>query len=79
MLLLYGRIGKLCDKYQIVESVWGQDYLGDVDDARIEKLVSRVRAKLEPDPSRPQFLVTVRRRGYQLTQPKGMPEHANNS
>lgn len=79
LLLLYGRMGKLCDKYQIVESVWGQDYLGDVDDARIEKLVSRVRAKLEPNPSRPQFLVTVRGRGYQLTQPKGMPKHANSS
>ncbi len=77
LLLLYGRMGKICDKYQIVESVWGQDYLGDVDDARIEKLVSRLRAKLEPDPSHPQFITTVRGRGYRLIQAKGMPEQQN--
>lgn len=67
LLLLYGRLDKICDKYQIVEAVWGQEYLGEVDDARIEKLVSRLRSKLEPDPTRPQFLSTVRGRGYKLT------------
>jgi DNA-binding winged helix-turn-helix (wHTH) protein len=68
LLLLYGRMDKICDKYQIVEAVWGQEYLGDVDDARIEKLVSRLRSKLEPDPAQPQHLLTVRGRGYRLTQ-----------
>jgi DNA-binding winged helix-turn-helix (wHTH) protein len=66
LLLLYGRLDKICDKAQIVEAVWGQDYLGDVDDARIEKLVSRLRAKLEIDPANPQFISTVRGRGYRL-------------
>jgi len=70
LLLLYGRLDKICDKYQIVEAVWGQEYLGDVDDARIEKLISRLRAKIEPDPARPQFISTVRGRGYQLTNVK---------
>ncbi|MBN1202914.1 MAG: winged helix-turn-helix domain-containing protein [Anaerolineae bacterium] len=66
LLLLYGRLDKICDKYQIVETVWGQDYLGEVDDARIEKLISRLRAKVEPDPSAPRFISTVRGRGYKL-------------
>jgi DNA-binding winged helix-turn-helix (wHTH) protein/energy-coupling factor transporter ATP-binding protein EcfA2 len=70
LLLLYGRLDKICDKYQIVETVWGQEYLGEVDDARIEKLVSRLRAKLEPDPSRPQLITTVRGRGYKLNSSK---------
>lgn len=74
LLLLYGRMDKICDKYQIVESVWGQDYLGEVDDARIEKLISRLRAKLEPDPTRPQCVLTVRGRGYKLSYPKDGPE-----
>ncbi|GAB4538499.1 MAG: hypothetical protein Kow0063_26350 [Anaerolineae bacterium] len=66
MLLLYGQIDKICDKYRIVEAVWGEDYIEEVDDARIEKLVSRVRQKIEPDPANPRYLVTVRGRGYRL-------------
>jgi len=66
MLLLYGRLNKICDKYQIVESVWGESYIDSVDDARIEKLISRLRAKLEQDPSDPRYLITVRGRGYKL-------------
>jgi len=66
LLLLYGRIDKICDKYQIVEAVWVQEYLGEVDDARIEKLISRLRSKLESDPAHPQLISTVRGRGYKL-------------
>ncbi len=66
LLLLYGRMDKLCDKYQIVEAVWGQEYIDEVDDARIEKLVSRLRAKLERDPANPRYLLTLRGRGYKL-------------
>ncbi len=66
MLLLYGQIDKICDKYRIVEAVWGEDYIEEVDDARIEKLVSRLRQKIELDPSNPRYLVTVRGRGYRL-------------
>jgi len=66
LLLLYGRLGDICTKDQIVEAVWGTDYLKTVDDARIEKLVSRLRRKIEPDPSAPRYLITVRGRGYRL-------------
>jgi hypothetical protein len=66
LLLLYGRLGKICDKYQIVEAVWGQDYIDEVDDARVEKLISRLRSKVEHDPANPKYLVTVRGRGYKL-------------
>lgn len=66
MALLYERINKLTDKYQIVETVWGVDYINEVDDSRIEKLISRLRAKIEPDPSDPRYIVTVRGRGYKL-------------
>ncbi len=66
LLLLYGNLDKICDKYKIVEAVWGESYIDEVDDARIEKLVSRVRAKIEPDASKPRYLVSVRGRGYKL-------------
>lgn len=69
LLLLYGHLDQICDRYEIVESVWGQDYIDEVDDARIGKLVSRLRQKIEPDPSEPKYLITVRGRGYRLVSP----------
>jgi len=64
--LLYERRDKLTDKYRIVTAVWGEEYLGEVDDARVEKLVSRLRSKIEADPSQPRYLTTQRGRGYKL-------------
>lgn len=64
--LLDERREKITDKYAIVTAVWGEDYLGDVDDARVEKLVSRLRAKIEVDPATPRYLLTQRGRGYKL-------------
>jgi DNA-binding winged helix-turn-helix (wHTH) protein len=64
--LLHERRDKLTDKYQIVTAVWGEEYLGSVDDARVEKLISRLRGKVEPEPSNPRYLITRRGRGYKL-------------
>ncbi|MCB9140043.1 MAG: winged helix-turn-helix transcriptional regulator [Caldilineaceae bacterium] len=66
MLLLFQSTGKIVDKYEIVSNVWGESYIDEVDDARIEKLVSRLRQKIEADSGNPRFLVTVRGRGYRL-------------
>ncbi len=69
LLLLYGNLDKICDKYKIVEAVWGESYIDEVDDARIEKLVSRLRQKVEPEPEDPKYLITIRGRGYRLVGP----------
>jgi two-component system response regulator RegX3 len=49
--------------------VWGEEYIDQVDDARIDKLLSRLRAKVEPDPHNPRYIITVRGRGYRLVKP----------
>ncbi|MEP7357013.1 MAG: winged helix-turn-helix domain-containing protein [Anaerolineales bacterium] len=67
MRLLHERRDRLTTKDMIVEAVWGGEYLDRVDDARIEKLVSRLRAKIEPDPAHPRYLLTQRGRGYKLS------------
>jgi DNA-binding winged helix-turn-helix (wHTH) protein len=67
MRLLYERRDRLTTKDMIVDAVWGGEYLDRVDDARIEKLVSRLRSKIEPDPARPRYLLTQRGRGYKLS------------
>ena len=67
MRLLYQRMDRLTTKDMVVEAVWGGQYFDNVDDARIEKLVSRLRAKVEPDPAHPRYLLTQRGRGYKLS------------
>ena len=66
MTLFFENAEKIIDRYQIVTGVWGDGYIDEVDDARIEKLISRLRQKVEPDPSSPRFVTTVRGRGYRL-------------
>jgi len=61
-------VGKICTKYEVVEAVWGEEYIDEVDDARIEKLVSRLRQKLEPDIATPRYVLTIRGRGYKLVE-----------
>lgn len=64
--LLYRNQGKVINKDKIVEVVYAGDY-DRVDDARIERLVERLRDKIEPNPREPRFLMTLRGMGYKLT------------
>ena len=49
---------------QLIDRVWGSDYVGDT--KTLDVHVKRLRAKLEPDPGSPTYLVTVRGLGYKL-------------
>lgn len=62
---MYRNRGKVCPKDEIARAVW-PEYEGAVYDYQIESLVRRVRSKIEPDPSSPVILTTVRGRGYIL-------------
>ncbi len=79
MKLLHQRQDRLTTKELIVDTVWGGQYLDNVDDARIEKLVSRLRAKIEHDPANPRYLLTQRGRGYKLSSrpAEGKEENGN--
>lgn len=68
---LYKNAGRICDKYDIVEAVWSSDYIPEVDDQRIAKLVSRLRQRIEPDAEHPRYLQTVHGRGYKLVLERG--------
>ncbi len=56
--------GRVLTRGQLIDRVWGSDYVGDT--KTLDVHVKRLRAKLEPDPSEPKFLVTVRGLGYKL-------------
>ena len=49
---------------QIIDRVWGADYVGDT--KTLDVHVKRIRAKIEREPSDPTLLVTVRGLGYKL-------------
>ncbi len=56
--------GRVLTRVQLIDRVWGSDYVGDT--KTLDVHVKRLRAKLEPSPSEPQLLITVRGLGYKL-------------
>ena len=62
--LLVRNSGRVLTRGQLVDRVWGADYVGDT--KTLDVHVKRLRAKIEPDPGNPQHLVTVRGLGYKF-------------
>ncbi|QZN86075.1 response regulator transcription factor [Cellulomonas sp. C5510] len=62
--LLLRNAGRVLTRGQLIDRVWGTDYVGDT--KTLDVHVKRVRAKIEPDPANPTLLVTVRGLGYKL-------------
>jgi len=56
--------GRVLTRGQLIDRVWGSDYVGDT--KTLDVHVKRLRAKLEPNPSEPAYLITVRGLGYKL-------------
>lgn len=56
--------GKILTKQQIYEAVWGEPYV--YDDSNIMAIISRLRKKIELDPSSPIYLQTIKGIGYQF-------------
>jgi two-component system, OmpR family, response regulator RegX3 len=62
--LLRRNAGRVLTRGQLIDRVWGSDYVGDT--KTLDVHVKRLRAKLEPDPANPKYLLTVRGLGYKL-------------
>ncbi len=56
--------GRVLTRGQLIDRVWGADYVGDT--KTLDVHVKRLRSKIEPDPARPVHLVTVRGLGYKF-------------
>jgi two-component system, OmpR family, response regulator RegX3 len=54
--------GRVLTRGQLIDRVWGADYVGDT--KTLDVHVKRLRAKIEPEPAHPRYLVTVRGLGY---------------
>lgn len=62
--LLLRNAGRVLTRGQLIDRIWGADYVGDT--KTLDVHVKRLRAKIEPDPAVPTFLLTVRGLGYKL-------------
>ena len=62
-LLLRNR-GRVLTRAQLIDRVWGADYVGDT--KTLDVHVKRLRSKVEPDPAEPRHLLTVRGLGYKF-------------
>ena len=56
--------GRVLTRGQLIDRVWGADYVGDT--KTLDVHVKRLRSKIEDDPANPVRLVTVRGLGYKL-------------
>ncbi|MEE6259336.1 response regulator transcription factor [Plantactinospora sonchi] len=62
--LLLRNAGRVLTRGQLIDRVWGADYVGDT--KTLDVHVKRLRSKVEPEPSAPRFIVTVRGLGYKF-------------
>jgi two-component system, OmpR family, response regulator RegX3 len=56
--------GRVLTRGQLIDRIWGSDYVGDT--KTLDVHVKRLRAKIEPSPSAPRHLLTVRGLGYKF-------------
>jgi two-component system response regulator RegX3 len=62
--LLLRNAGRVLTRSQLIDRIWGSDYVGDT--KTLDVHVKRLRAKIEPEPAKPRHLVTVRGLGYKF-------------
>ncbi|AEX47855.1 response regulator transcription factor [Corynebacterium diphtheriae] len=54
--------GRVLTRGQLIDRVWGADYVGDT--KTLDVHIKRLRSKIEPEPSAPRHVITVRGLGY---------------
>jgi two-component system, OmpR family, response regulator RegX3 len=62
--MLLRNSGRVLTRGQLIDRVWGSDYVGDT--KTLDVHVKRLRSKIEPDASAPRYLITVRGLGYKF-------------
>jgi two-component system response regulator RegX3 len=64
LALLVRNAGRVLTRAQLIDRVWGSDYVGDT--KTLDVHVKRLRSKIEADPASPSLLLTVRGLGYKF-------------
>lgn len=67
LALLLENAGWVLTRDTLIDRVWGPDYVGDT--KTLDVHIKRLRSKVEPDPSQPTRIVTIRGLGYKYEAP----------
>jgi two-component system response regulator RegX3 len=62
--VLLRNTGRVLTRMQLIDRVWGADYVGDT--KTLDVHIKRLRAKVEVDPGNPRHIITVRGLGYKF-------------
>jgi hypothetical protein len=60
---LQAHIGKVCSREEIKQAVWNDS---PPTNSALQKIIERIRVKIEPQPDNPRYLIAVRGQGYML-------------
>ncbi|MCE9622374.1 MAG: response regulator transcription factor [Actinomycetia bacterium] len=66
--LLLANAGRVMSRDLLIDRVWGADYVGDT--KTLDVHVKRLRSKVEPDPTNPTRITTIRGLGYKYERPR---------
>ena len=69
---LMSHAGQVIPHRRILQAVWGPDYGNEVDYLRV--FITQLRKKIEPDLSRPRFILTEPHVGYRFVLPEKTPK-----
>ena len=64
LAVLMRRAGEVVTRQELMEAIWNTRYVGDT--RTLEVHICWLRKKIEADPKKPQYIVTVRGQGYRL-------------
>jgi two-component system KDP operon response regulator KdpE len=68
LALLMQNAGRILTHKQLLEGVWGWEYIDDLDYVRI--YIWHLRQKIEPDQAKPRYIITEPGVGYSFRKPK---------
>lgn len=68
MYFLYSHRGQVFSKEQLYENVWGYDNISD--SSNLTSFIRKLRKKIEPNPDKPQYIITVWGVGYKFSEEK---------
>jgi two-component system response regulator RegX3 len=68
LALLLDNPGRVLTRDQLIDRVWGVDYVGDT--KTLDVHVKRLRSKVEVDPAHPTRIITIRGLGYKYDSPR---------